>query len=55
MEFELVEFSGSDNIGHVSHAVFTVVDANHHIEDWTFLAPGQKALHARMDLTRAQK
>lgn len=54
VEFDLVEYSGSDVIGHVSHAVFTVVDASHHTEDWTFLMPGDKAIHAHMDLKRVQ-
>jgi hypothetical protein len=54
VEFDLVEYSGSDVVGHVSHAVFTVVDASHHTEEWTFLMPGDKAVHARMDLKRVQ-
>jgi hypothetical protein len=36
------------------HAVFTSVDANHHVEDWTYMIPGGKQIHARMDLTRTQ-
>jgi len=24
------------------HAVFTVIDANHHTEDWTYMTPGDK-------------
>jgi phage tail protein X len=54
VEFDFLDISGNTNYGHMQHAVFTVVDANHHIEDWTFLMPGDKPVHARMDLTRAQ-
>jgi hypothetical protein len=43
LEFDLVEFSGSDQIGHASHAVFTIIDSNHHIEDWTFMPGGKQA------------
>ncbi len=52
--FDFLDVSGSTQYGHMEHAVFTVVDANHHIEEWTFLMPGNKPMHARMDLTRAQ-
>lgn len=54
VEFDFLDVSGSTQYGHMEHAVFTVVDANHHIEEWTFLMPGNKPMHARMDLTRAQ-
>ncbi len=54
IEFDFLDISGSTKYGNMQHAVFTVVDANHHIEDWTFLMPGDKPVHARMDLTRAQ-
>jgi hypothetical protein len=54
VEFDLVEFSGKNEIGHVTHAVFTIVDVNHHIEDWTFLLPNDKPIHVHMDLKRVQ-
>lgn len=54
VEFDFLDISGSTQYGHMEHAVFTKVDANHHIEEWTFLMPGDKPVHARMDLTRAQ-
>ena len=54
VEFDFLDVSGSTQYGHMQHAVFTVVDANHHIEEWTFMMPGDKPMHARMDLTRAQ-
>jgi phage tail protein X len=54
VEFDFVDVSGSTKYGHMQHAVFTVVDANHHIEDWTYLMPGDKPVHAHMDLQRVQ-
>jgi phage tail protein X len=54
VEFDFVDVSGSTKYGHMQHAVFTVIDANHHIEDWTYLMPGDKPVHAHMDLQRVQ-
>jgi len=54
VEFDFLDVSGSTEYGHMQHAVFTTIDANHHIEDWTYLMPGDKPIHAHMDLTRAQ-
>lgn len=54
VEFTLVDISGGTNRGHMHHAVFTYIDANHHTEDWTYLLPGDKAMHAHFDLKRAQ-
>ena len=54
VEFEFLDLSGGNNYGHMHHAVFTVVDPNHHIEDWTYMMPGDKPVHAHFDLKRAQ-
>lgn len=54
VEFDFVDLSGSNQHGHMYHAVFTIIDANHHIEDWTYMMPGDKPLHARMDLHRVE-
>jgi hypothetical protein len=54
VEFDFVDIAGNTKYGHMEHAVFTAVDANHHVEDWTFLMPGNKAMHAHFDLKRAQ-
>lgn len=53
VEFSLVDVSGSMKNGHMHHAVFTYVDANHHLEDWTYVMPGDKPIHAHFDLHRA--
>jgi hypothetical protein len=54
VEFEFADLSGSNQYGHMYHAVFTAIDANHHTEDWTYLMPGDKPLHAHFDLVRTQ-
>ena len=54
VEFEFLDLSGGNQYGHMYHAVFTPIDANHHLEDWTFMMPGDKAMHAHFDLKRVQ-
>lgn len=54
VEFDFVDMSGGNEFGHMDHAVFTFVDANHHSEDWTYMMPGDKPMHAHMELTRAK-
>ena len=52
VEFDFLDVAGGTEHGHMHHAVFTFVDENHHIEDWTYMA-GDKPIHARFDLARA--
>lgn len=52
IEFDFVDLSGDNKFGHMHHAVFTAIDGNHHIEDWTYMMPGDKAIHAHFDLKR---
>ncbi len=52
VEFTLVDVSGSTKRGYMHHAVFTIIDANHHTEDWTYMMPGDKPMHAHFDLHR---
>ena len=54
VEFDFVDLSGGNENGHMYHSVFTFVDANHHIEDWTYMMPGDKPLHAHFDLQRVK-
>jgi len=54
VEFDFLDVAGSTQYGHMQHAVFTIIDANHHTEDWTFLMPGDKTVRAHLDLKRAQ-
>ncbi len=52
VEFDFLDLSGGNEMGHMYHAVFTAVDANHHIEDWTYMMPGDKPMHGHVELTR---
>src|ERR1700716_390407 len=50
VEFELKDISGPTD-EHMHHSVFTIIDANHHTEDWTFMM-NDKPIHAHFDLHR---
>jgi hypothetical protein len=50
IEFEFKDISGNPDY-HMHHSVFTLIDANHHTEDWTFMTK-DKPIHAHFDLQR---
>ena len=52
LEFDFADLSGSNKYGHMYHSVFTIIDANHHTEDWTYMLPGDNPIHAHFDLHR---
>jgi hypothetical protein len=52
IEFDFVDLSGGNDYGHMYHAVFTIIDSNHHLEEWTYMMPGDKPVHAHFDLKR---
>ena len=54
LEFDFVDVAGGTEYGHMHHATFTLIDANHHIEDWTYMTPGDKPIHAHFDLQRTK-
>jgi len=54
VEFDFADLSGGNQHGHMHHAVFTFIDADHHTEEWTYMMPGDKPLHARMELHRVK-
>jgi hypothetical protein len=54
VEFSFVDLAGGTEYGHMHHTAFTVIDANHHSEDWTYMMPGDKPVHAHFDLQRAK-
>jgi hypothetical protein len=54
IEFDFTDLSGGNQYGHMYHAVFTIIDADHHTEDWTYMMPGDKPMQVRMDLVRAK-
>jgi hypothetical protein len=54
VEFAFLDIAGSTQYGHMDHAVFTTIDASHHTEDWTYMLPGDKPMHAHIDLQRSK-
>jgi hypothetical protein len=54
VEFDFVDLSGGNEYGHMYHTVFTTADVNHHSEDWTYMMPGDKPMHAHMELQRVK-
>jgi hypothetical protein len=54
VEFDFLDVAGGTERGHMHHAAFTFIDANHHTEDWTYMMPGDKPAHGRMELKRVQ-
>jgi hypothetical protein len=54
VEFDFLDVSGGTKYGHMHHAVFTIIDADHHTEDWTYMSPEGKADHAHIDLVRVK-
>lgn len=54
IEFDFVDVAGSTQYGHMHHVAFTLIDTNHHTEDWTYMMPGDKPIRAHLDLERAK-
>jgi hypothetical protein len=54
IDFEFLDVAGPLKYGHMHHGTFTFVDADHHIEDWTYMMPGDKPVHAHVELTRTK-
>ncbi len=54
VEFDLADVSGGNERGHMHHSIFTFVDADHHVEDWTYMLPGDKPVQAHMELHRTK-
>ena len=54
VEFDFLDVSGGTKYGHMSRAVFTIIDADHHTEDWTYMSPAGKPNQAHIDVARAK-
>jgi hypothetical protein len=54
VNFDFVDVAGSTQYGHMHHVMFSIVDPNHHTEDWTFMVPGDKSVRAHFDLHKVQ-
>ena len=53
-EFDFLDVAGGTDRGHMHHATFTTIDANHHIEEWTYMTPGDVPVRAHFDLQRTK-
>ena len=53
VEFDFVDVAGSTKYGYMRRAVFTFVDENTHVEEWTFMTPADKPVRASVTLKRA--
>jgi len=54
IDFDFIDVTGSLKYGHMQHALFTIIDADHHTEDWTYMMPGDKPVRAHFEMKRAQ-
>jgi len=55
VDFDFLDVAGNLQYGHMQHAMFTMIDANHHTEDWTFMAPdGKTSVRGHFDLQRTK-
>jgi hypothetical protein len=54
VEFGFLDLAGGNHYGHMHNAVFTLIDADHHVEEWTYMLPGDKPVRARLDLRRVK-
>jgi len=50
VDFEFLDIAGNPHY-HMHHSKFTIIDPNHHIEEWTFMV-GDKPVLAHLDLQR---
>lgn len=53
--FDFVDLVGPTTYGHMNRAVFTFVDPDRHIQEWTYILPDKKAIRARVDLRRVKQ
>ncbi|MEA2205744.1 MAG: hypothetical protein QOE77_2520 [Blastocatellia bacterium] len=54
LTFDFLDIAGGNQHGHMHNVVITLIDANHHTEDWTFMMPGDKTMRAHFDLQRTK-
>jgi len=54
VEFDFLDVSGGTTSGHMSRAVFTIIDADRHTEDWTYTSSAGKPNQAHIDVVRAK-
>lgn len=55
VEFHFADISGSKEPAYLHDFVFTILNADRHTEDWTFVLLSGQQLHAHFDLKRETK
>lgn len=50
LEFDFLDVAGGTKFGYLQHVVFTIIDAEHHTEDWIYVQLGGKFIKGHMDL-----
>lgn len=53
LKFDFLDVAGGTEKGHMHDTKFTVIDANHHTEDWTYMF-GDQSVRAHHDLRRVK-
>ena len=54
IEFNLVDITGNTDRGFMNRVAFTIVDADHHNEESTWMLPGNKSFRAAVTLQRTK-
>jgi hypothetical protein len=54
VEFDFLDVAGSTQRGMMNRAMFTMIDANHRSEAWTYTLPGGKSMAGQAILTRTK-
>jgi len=54
VEFSFLDNAGSTERGLMNHVLFTLIDANHHSEEWTYMLPANKSGRVGAELQRTK-
>lgn len=52
IEFDFTDMAGTNKYGHMHHALFTFIDKDHHIQEWTWMMPDGRPVKLRSELRR---
>ncbi|HUP90099.1 MAG TPA: hypothetical protein VM100_12130 [Longimicrobiales bacterium] len=52
VEFDFTDMVGTNKYGHMHHAVFTFIDKDHHIQEWTWMRPDNQPMKLHLELRR---